>query len=314
MATGTPPASRRDHAATVLPDGNSVFIHGGTDKTYGTFMADIAILNCTGQTSCNWQAPPNLTPPPGRYAHTATLIDNFVIIAFGFTAKETGDSNIYIYDISKFAWVKSYQPAASYTPPPPITSSTSTTTSSTLASVGPAIPSESSPPASSSPSPSATAGATIGSIAGAAALGALVFVFYKRRNKSDGAAANRRVSSFEQHDAFSATSDSSGSGPTPLGHRFSMIFQGRNTVDSQRYSWHPSSQIRPPTMVSEYYRPNRTSTISHPGPTYNNNPRFSQHMHDMNATTEDLVGVDVGSSYFMPRRELFVVNADSDSK
>lgn len=74
MATGTPPASRRDHAATVLPDGNSVFIHGGTDKTYGTFMADIAILNCTGQTSCNWQAPPNLTPPPGRYAHTATLI------------------------------------------------------------------------------------------------------------------------------------------------------------------------------------------------------------------------------------------------
>jgi hypothetical protein len=82
----------------------------------------------------------------------------------------------------------------------------------------------------------------------------------------------------------------------------------------QRYSWHPSQQTRPPTMVSEYYRPNRASIISHPGATYNTNPRFSHNSHDINETPEDIVGVDVGNSYFMPRRELFVVNADNDSK
>lgn len=73
-ATGNVPAPRRDHAATALWEGSSIFIHGGTDKDYGTFMSDIAILNCTAQASCNWQFPPNPSPPPGRYAHTATLI------------------------------------------------------------------------------------------------------------------------------------------------------------------------------------------------------------------------------------------------
>ena len=73
-ATGNIPAPRRDHAATALWEGSSIFIHGGTDKDYGTFMSDIAILNCTAQTSCNWQIPPNPSPPPGRYGHTATLI------------------------------------------------------------------------------------------------------------------------------------------------------------------------------------------------------------------------------------------------
>lgn len=73
-ATGSIPASRRDHAATALPDGNSLLIHGGTNKQYSAFMSDLAILNCTSYDSCSWQTPPNPSPPAGRYAHTATLI------------------------------------------------------------------------------------------------------------------------------------------------------------------------------------------------------------------------------------------------
>lgn len=73
-ATGKIPTSRRDHAATILPDGQSILIHGGTDKNYGAYMSDIAVLNCTLPDVCVWQTLPNVNPPVGRYAHTASLI------------------------------------------------------------------------------------------------------------------------------------------------------------------------------------------------------------------------------------------------
>ncbi|KAI8581366.1 hypothetical protein K450DRAFT_232712 [Umbelopsis ramanniana AG] len=311
-ATGSIPASRRDHAATALPDGNSLLIHGGTNKQYTSFMSDIAILNCTTFDSCIWQTPPNPSPPAGRYAHTATLIDNFIIIAFGFTAKETGDSNIYIYDLKKFAWVKSYQPVTSVAPGPTSPSPVDTTTSSTSSTASATTVSDISSPPPSSPSPGTTAGVTIGSIAGVAAVGALIVVFYRRRK--DRRNSSNPPSHFNRHNPSPAPSDISDNDTTPPQNRFSMIFSGRDSTNTQRYSWHPNQYTRPPTMVSSYARHNRASLLSHPGTMYNNQRYSVNNISNIFEAPEDFRGVDVGNSYFMPRKELFVVNADSDSK
>lgn len=67
-------------------------------------------------------------------------------------------------------------------------------------------------------------------------------------------------------------------------------------------------------MVSSYTRYNRASMLSHSGAMYNNQRYSVNNISNIFEAPEDLRGVDVGNSYFMPRKELFVVNADSDSK
>jgi hypothetical protein len=234
----------------------------------------------------------------------------------GFTAKETGDSNIYIYNLKILSWVKSYQPATSESPGPASSSSASTTASSSSPTATSTAPPEVTSPPTSTPSPGATAGATIGSIAGAAAVGALVFVFYKRRK--DHRETTDSSSKYGKHDPSIAPSSSSENDttpppPPPPQNRFSMLFSSRDTMESQRYSWHPGQDSRPSTMVSSYSRYNRASVLSHPSATYNHQRYSLNNISNLFETPEDLRGVDVGNSYFMPKRELFVVNADSDS-
>ncbi|KAJ2961750.1 hypothetical protein NQZ79_g3083 [Umbelopsis isabellina] len=285
-ATGKTPTSRRDHAATILPDGQSILIHGGTDKMYGAFMSDIAVLNCTSPDVCVWQTLPNLNPPAGRYAHTASLI----------------------------AWAKSYQPASLSIDS---TSTYMTIATSSATASPPAIPSTPVQEATSSTtSPGTTAGAAIGGIAGVAALGAVIFVFYHKRRKSrqaEGAYGTKRNSHYDG-DRFSIISQSSAGG---RGNRLSALFLGRNSAEPQRFSYHPGQSSRPVTMYSDYYRANRMSVVSQPAASYPHNNRFSYaagNIGTINETPGDLIGVDIGNSYFMPRRELFVVNGDADSK
>jgi hypothetical protein len=235
-----------------------------------------------------------------------------ILTTTGFTAKETGDSNIYIYDLKKMAWVKSYQPVTSEAPGPTSPSPVDTTTSSSSSTSSATVVSDESSPLPSSPSPGTTAGVTIGSIAGVAAVGALVFVFYRRRK--DKRNTTYSPSNFNRHDPSPAPSDTSDNDTTPPRNRFSMIFSGRESTNTQRYSWHPNQDTRPPTMVSSYTRYNRASMMSHPGTMYNNQRYSVNNISNIFEAPEDFRGVDVGNSYFMPRKELFVVNADSDSK
>lgn len=70
-------------------------------------------------------------------------------------------------------------------------------------------------------------------------------------------------------------------------------------------------------MYGDYYRANRMSVLSQPAASHPHNNRFSYaagNIGTINETPGDLIGVDIGNSYFMPRRELFVVNGDADSK
>jgi hypothetical protein len=233
----------------------------------------------------------------------------------GFTANETGDSNIYIYDLTKSAWVTNYQPASSSiastsTSIPTYTSSPTTSTPNI-----PSTPVQS--VTSSNTSPGTTAGAAIGGIAGVAALGALIFVCYhKRRNSTlaEPAYGSKRNSRYDS-DRLSIVSQSSAGG---RGNRLTALFLRRDSAGPHRFSYHPSQSSRPVTMVSDYYNANRMSVVSQPGASYHNNrfsyPSNAANAHTINEMSGDLVGVDVGNSYFMPRRELFVVNADADSK
>ncbi|CAG8710658.1 21851_t:CDS:2 [Dentiscutata erythropus] len=108
-AGGNSPSQRRDHAAVGTNDGK-VIIHGGVDVTFTSLFSDIAVLD-TKQDPISWiTVSVNGVIPPGRYSHTATMIGTNMIIAFGFMANETADSNIYILDTTSFTWTDTYIP------------------------------------------------------------------------------------------------------------------------------------------------------------------------------------------------------------
>ncbi|RUS16093.1 hypothetical protein BC938DRAFT_476708, partial [Jimgerdemannia flammicorona] len=104
------PTSRRDHVAVATRDGK-IILHGGTDLAFMVFMSDVAVLDCSG-TSYVWNAPQiKGNAPAGRYTHTATMAGTNMIVAFGFLANQTGDSNIYILDTTNFTWLDNYTPS-----------------------------------------------------------------------------------------------------------------------------------------------------------------------------------------------------------
>ncbi|CAG8723324.1 29328_t:CDS:2, partial [Gigaspora margarita] len=101
-AGGNLPSQRRDHAAVGTKDGK-IIIHGGVDVTFTRLFSDIAVLDTT-QDPISWiPISVNGVIPPGRYAHTATMVGTNMIVAFA-------DSNIYILDTTTYTWTDTYIP------------------------------------------------------------------------------------------------------------------------------------------------------------------------------------------------------------
>ncbi|CAG8718548.1 24344_t:CDS:2, partial [Racocetra persica] len=108
-AGGNLPSPRRDHAAVGTKD-SKVIIHGGVDVTFTSLFSDIAVLDTTRDPISWIPVSVNGAIPPGRYSHTATMVGTNMIIAFGYMANETADSNIYILDTTTFTWTDTYVP------------------------------------------------------------------------------------------------------------------------------------------------------------------------------------------------------------
>lgn len=159
--TGTPfPEPRANHTAVLDPNGDIVVFGGGactqTSPTYCNLVPTItlAILNTT---SFAWTIPSTQSGPPALYGHSATVVGNQMIVAFGASVHTptSPNNNIYVLDMSNgYSWTSQFSPSSSSISPssssstvtntgesqsPLTSSSTSSSTPSTTTSIIPIV-------------------------------------------------------------------------------------------------------------------------------------------------------------------------------
>ncbi|CAB4408072.1 unnamed protein product [Rhizophagus irregularis] len=115
---GTIPSPRYLHTAVLTQDG-LIIIYGGVRKMRP--VPDQILVLDTKVNPFIWSIP-NIDPAPSLApfcAHTATLVGNYMIIAFGYTTYNNDPSDqIHMIDVSEennYKWVKSFTPNNTYT-------------------------------------------------------------------------------------------------------------------------------------------------------------------------------------------------------
>ncbi|RIB09625.1 hypothetical protein C2G38_2267332 [Gigaspora rosea] len=111
LKTSDPTPPSRVCFSAVLTSDKRIIIFGGHDED-GNVLGDLWILDiATNQWSTG-----NISNPNGLtlWAHTATLVDNYMIVAFGSNDTTYSSSAIYMLDVSKrdsYTWVTDFIPS-----------------------------------------------------------------------------------------------------------------------------------------------------------------------------------------------------------
>ncbi|RIA81900.1 hypothetical protein C1645_836210 [Glomus cerebriforme] len=141
MATGATITSRMGHTA-VLNKKGEIIIYGGV-YSISLVASDpsIAVLNTTTN-PYQWSIPSVNTSevnPPNLIFHTANLVKNYMIVAFGNITKTAiyeelpGQSDqLYILDINTFTWVRTFNPPINNLEPTSANESQSNNTINTI--------------------------------------------------------------------------------------------------------------------------------------------------------------------------------------
>ncbi|CAI2168662.1 18854_t:CDS:2, partial [Funneliformis geosporum] len=111
-------SSRFGHTAILAPD-DQIIIYGGHDisvKYLVEATPNMAVLN-TQTTPFEWFSPQvssKISKVPSLVYHTANLVGNYMIVAFGNITQSDQlarpNSNIYIMNIKDFTWVNKFEP------------------------------------------------------------------------------------------------------------------------------------------------------------------------------------------------------------
>ncbi|KAL1915881.1 uncharacterized protein VTP21DRAFT_6269 [Calcarisporiella thermophila] len=175
-AGGDVPAPRRQHTTVATKDGKLI-LFGGTDSDYNTSMGDIAVLDTTANPPV-WSRPTvQGTAPAGRYDHTCTMAGTRMVCAFGYLQGGAYDGHVIALDSTSWTWMPQYSPdhleytSTAQTAPPPSSGSSSSGS----------LNGNASPNASGRTPTGALVGGIIGGIVGLAAIGALAFLFIRRK-------------------------------------------------------------------------------------------------------------------------------------
>ncbi|CAG8564038.1 6213_t:CDS:2 [Acaulospora morrowiae] len=109
---GTIPGVRAGHSAVLAPNGRVIVYGGVSDDLLTPASPDLAVLD-TSTSPFQWSTPnASGTPPPVLAYHSTTLIENFMIVAFGNKTQGTSrgaSSDIYILDTTSYAWVTTFK-------------------------------------------------------------------------------------------------------------------------------------------------------------------------------------------------------------
>ncbi|KAJ1914933.1 Leucine-zipper-like transcriptional regulator 1 [Tieghemiomyces parasiticus] len=107
--SGTGPKDIRSAPAVVFND--QIIFFGGTNGSWDDVFDQLLILDMSVQPWA-WRSRVISNPPSPRYAHTATLVGKYVIIAFGYKEiapqEFTSDDQIFVMDVDKFQMVDTF--------------------------------------------------------------------------------------------------------------------------------------------------------------------------------------------------------------
>ncbi|RHZ88875.1 hypothetical protein Glove_21g300 [Diversispora epigaea] len=97
---------RSYHSAVLTPDGR-IICFGGISIFHITVSPSLIVLNTT---SFEWSYPEHFgMKPPKLHSHSATLVENHMIIGFGNVTTERTSSRIYMLDIRNYTWNSYYE-------------------------------------------------------------------------------------------------------------------------------------------------------------------------------------------------------------
>ncbi|RIB29022.1 hypothetical protein C2G38_2028067 [Gigaspora rosea] len=116
-ATGDLIGTRLSHTAVLSKDGTTIIIYGGGSGNFTvTPEPSLAALD-TRVKPYKWSSITSkgtFSPPPLAY-HSAQIIENYMIVAFGalfttngFNLATGSNDNVYIFDTSKYEWITSF--------------------------------------------------------------------------------------------------------------------------------------------------------------------------------------------------------------
>ncbi|CAI2179216.1 2712_t:CDS:2, partial [Funneliformis geosporum] len=107
--------NRCRHTAVLAPD-DKIIIYGGTLGSVDMQAApNLVVLNMEAEQFEYIVPPVNGQLPPSLTAHTANIVGNYMIVAFGNITQPNAsplplkNSNIYIMDIRNYTWVNSFE-------------------------------------------------------------------------------------------------------------------------------------------------------------------------------------------------------------
>ncbi|CAB5180052.1 galactose oxidase [Rhizophagus irregularis] len=98
IAEGEIPGIRGEHTAVLTPDGR-IIVYGGETKHVAAFP-QLCVLNTTTK-PFTWSLPESFNPIPDLWLHTATIVGNYMVVAFGFSPTHGRTSDVYILDLSE---------------------------------------------------------------------------------------------------------------------------------------------------------------------------------------------------------------------
>ncbi|KAG9286318.1 hypothetical protein G9A89_014305 [Geosiphon pyriformis] len=117
--TGKAPQSRNGHSAALTTDGR-IILYGGINFNSTQPNSDVYILN-TATSPYEWSQPKIENGVTPRAFHTATMVKNFMVVAFGIEPDTGSSSSVYILDASdkeRYVWVTKFNPDRPLTPYP----------------------------------------------------------------------------------------------------------------------------------------------------------------------------------------------------
>ncbi|RIA95403.1 hypothetical protein C1645_734025 [Glomus cerebriforme] len=283
LTLGAVPGPRVGHSAVLV--GNKICIFGGIHYSVSP-NGPIAMLDTT---TLIWSIPQfeNSMIPlvPNLVYHTATMVDNFMFVAFGNdTNVPEGafglNNDFYIFDFSNFTWFsltaqetanlnsKSSNPSPSpstnvpKSPIPPISTINTATKSTSAAATSSNVNSG----AEQQSSNKVIVGLSVGlGAVGIAAVAAFSVLFYRRKKNRDGEDLNDPITS---------------GGQIPSSQRTTLYQQNATTTQQPNQQFVPQYQYMDPQRRSDYSN-NLTQFQGYSGQEYSILPippdRFSDH-------------------------------------
>ncbi|CAG8478359.1 9084_t:CDS:2 [Ambispora leptoticha] len=110
QAVSVPVSSRIGHSS-VLVQNNRIIVYGGLNEQKQPATPELLILDITNQTSFSWRQQATTNPRQASpFQHTATLVNRYMIVAFGrlTTSPDRANDKITLLDVDSFSWVTSY--------------------------------------------------------------------------------------------------------------------------------------------------------------------------------------------------------------